>query len=221
MTDEVKNPNAGESGTPESAKQQAPNPSESEATAMPSANAPDPKAANPETNPNAAKSKAKEDTADDQDDKKPAAKAGAGEKKPAAAKGGAKEKKEKPPEPEDKPFPEFIQQHFIPNLKETLANQGVQDLDLKFEKRPLPIPGYPQTEEFWQVTGNWQNGKRQFLLMFQKEDISGPKFWAAADNGAHPTLLESFMIDERRVNLDLMVFYVVQRLNGQKWLARN
>jgi hypothetical protein len=29
------------------------------------------------------------------------------------------------------------------------------------------------------------------------------------------------MIDERRVTLDLMVFYTVQRLNGQKWLARN
>jgi len=27
--------------------------------------------------------------------------------------------------------------------------------------------------------------------------------------------------DERKVTLDLMVFYVIQRLNAQKWLAWN
>ena len=39
--------------------------------------------------------------------------------------------------------------------------------------------------------------------------------------GAQPSTIESFMIDERRVNLDLMVLYTLQRLNGQKWLVRN
>jgi len=34
-------------------------------------------------------------------------------------------------------------------------------------------------------------------------------------------LLEPFLIDERKVTLDLMVFGVMQRLNGQKWLERN
>jgi hypothetical protein len=29
------------------------------------------------------------------------------------------------------------------------------------------------------------------------------------------------MIDERKVTLDLIVFYTMQRLNAQKWLARN
>ncbi|MDJ0637113.1 MAG: DUF2996 domain-containing protein [Xenococcaceae cyanobacterium MO_188.B29] len=29
------------------------------------------------------------------------------------------------------------------------------------------------------------------------------------------------MIDERRVTLDLLVLYTLQRLNGQKWLTRN
>jgi hypothetical protein len=51
-----------------------------------------------------------------------------------------------------------------------------------------------------------------------KEDISGPKFFCAADNGTKPSILESFMIDERKVTLDLMLLYTVQRLNGQKWL---
>ncbi|MGB3208973.1 MAG: DUF2996 domain-containing protein, partial [Crinalium sp.] len=36
-----------------------------------------------------------------------------------------------------------------------------------------------------------------------------------------PSTLEPFLIDERKVTLDLMVFGVIQRLNAQKWLVRN
>ncbi|MGF1515728.1 MAG: DUF2996 domain-containing protein [Elainellaceae cyanobacterium] len=139
-------------------------------------------------------------------DKKPDAKAAAAKKK----------KKEKL---EDKPFNEFMTQHFMPNLEQTLENQNLSDLKLAFEQSPIPVEGYGN-EDYWQVAGRWGDG-RQFRLIFQKEDITGPKFYAAADAGSSPTTLESFMIDERRVNLDLMVFYVVQRLNGQKWLSGN
>ena len=132
----------------------------------------------------------------------------------------AKAKKEKPPALEDKPFPEFIAQHFIPGLTQTLGKMGIDDLDLKFEKRPLPIAGLGDSE-CWQVIGHWQNGTRQFVIIFSKEDIQAPKFFCFADNGAEPSTLESFMIDERKVNLDLLLLYTVQRLNGQKWLVRN
>lgn len=150
--------------------------------------------------------------AEDTKDKKSASKS-------ADSKG--KEKKEKPPAPEEKPFQEFITEHFVPNLRETLENQGVSDIDLTFEKRSIPIKGFEGGEECWQVIGTWKDGQRRFLVAFPDEDIKGSKFYAAADNGAQPATLESFMIDERRVNLDLMVFYVVQRLNGQKWLNLN
>lgn len=158
-------------------------------------------------------------------EKKPAAKSAA-EKKPAAksAEQGEKpaaKKKEKPPALEDKPFTEFITQHFLPEVKKSLADQGIQDLELSFAKQALPIKWVTDDTDYWQVLGHWQQGHRQFMLAFQKEDISGPKFISIADNGADLTTIESFMIDERRVNLDLMAFYVVQRLNGQKWLERN
>lgn len=139
--------------------------------------------------------------------------AAADAKKAAAAK---KKKKEKV---EDKPFNEFITEHFVPNLKETLGNQDISDIELSFEPAAIPIKGYGD-EQFPQVVGRWGDGG-QFRLIFQKEDIKGPKFYTAANPGSSPTLLESFMIDERRVTLDLMVFYVVQRLNGQKWLGGN
>lgn len=136
--------------------------------------------------------------------------------KPAAK----KVKKEKPPALEDKPFQEFMSDHFVPTLKESLADEGVTDLNLSFDKKPLPIKGLEQSE-CWQVRGKWQQGQRQFLVAFQQETIKGPKFYTAADNGSAPTTLESFMIDEKRVTLGLMVMYVIQRLNAQKWLTGN
>ncbi|PSB13114.1 DUF2996 domain-containing protein [filamentous cyanobacterium CCP2] len=153
---------------------------------------------------------------------KPEAKAAkAPQEKPAAGDKPARPpKKEKPPAVEDKPFPEFITQHFMPGLTEMLGKLGVDDLDLKFEKQPLPIPGLGDAE-CWQVIGHWQNGHRQFNIIFSKEDITAPKYFCFADNGAKPSTIESFMIDERKVSLDLLLLYTVQRLNGQKWLVRN
>lgn len=128
--------------------------------------------------------------------------------------------KEKPPAPEDKPFEEFINQDFVPTLQDSLAEAGVEDIAFTFTKQALPIPG-TDGNDYWQVQGRWQQGKRQFLIAFQQEDIKGPKFYAAADYGSTPATLESFMIDERKINLDLMVMYVIQRLNAQKWLTGN
>lgn len=138
-----------------------------------------------------------------------------GEAKPAKA-----PKKEKPPALEDKPFADFMIQDFLPALKKTLSTVGLSDLDLKFEQRKLPLAALSEGE-CWQVIGKWNQGKRQFNIIFSKEDIQAAKFFTWADNGSTPTLIESFMIDERKVNLDLLLLYTVQRLNGQKWLVMN
>ncbi|MCU0523333.1 MAG: DUF2996 domain-containing protein [Elainella sp. Prado103] len=148
-------------------------------------------------------------------DTKPKAPAAGEGDKPAKA-----PKKEKAPALEDKPFTEFISQDLLPALNQTLAKTGISDLDLSFEQRQLPIAALGDSL-YWQVNGRWQNGKRQFTILFSKEDIQSPKFFTCADQGAQPTLLESFMIDERKVNLDLLLLYTVQRLNGQKWLVMN
>ncbi len=136
------------------------------------------------------------------------------ETKPAA-------KKEKPPAIEKKPFTEFMEEHFTPTLKESLTKEGLNDLELSFTKAPVSIPGAVSDEACWQVIGIWNQGKRQFNIYFPKEDIKGPKAFSYAVNGKPPSTIESFMIDERKVTLDLMVLYTLQRLNGQKWLTRN
>ncbi|NJL45288.1 MAG: DUF2996 domain-containing protein [Leptolyngbyaceae cyanobacterium SM2_3_12] len=143
------------------------------------------------------------------------------ESTPAASQTPPKAKKEKPPAVEDKPFTEFIQQDFLPTLETALKDKGVNDVELKLDKQPLNLFGTRDPEAYWQVKGAWQQGARQFNIAFTKEDITSPKVFYLADRGAKPSTLEQFMGDERKITLDLMVMYTLQRLNGQKWLTRN
>lgn len=143
---------------------------------------------------------------------KPAAAKAAGDK-PAAA------KKEKKPSVEDKPFAEFMQQDYLPALQKAFAEQGVQGVDLAFKKQKFPVVGYEQ-DECWQIVGHWEKGSRQFNLYFPEEDIQGSKFFSC-NEGSRPSTLEHFLGDERKMSLDLMIYGVMQRLNGQKWLVRN
>jgi hypothetical protein len=183
---------------PTVAEQNAPSTNEPVATDIPTANTPDPKTANPEANPNAAKTATAKE--------KPAAKAGA--------------KKEKGPSVEDKPFVEFMQQDYLPALQKAIASQGVKDFELNFAKQKVPIAGFETSEECWQVMGSLQKGSRHFNLYFLEENIQGKKAFSCHE-GKKPSTLESFLIDERKITLDLMVYGMVQRLNGQKWLGRN
>jgi hypothetical protein len=217
MADETNQNQAGEVApttvdqqAPSVAEEKAPSTKEPVATDIPTANTPDPKAANPEVKPNAARPKP---------EKPPAAvPATTGEKPPAVAKAAAK--KEKAPAVEDKPFVEFIQQDYLPAVQKAISEQGVPDLQLSFAKQKLPITGFESAAEYWQIVGSWQNGRRQFNLYFPDEDIQGKKGFSC-NEGKKPSTLESFLIDERKTTLDLLVFGLVQRLNGQKWLGRN
>ncbi|MEH1966601.1 MULTISPECIES: DUF2996 domain-containing protein [unclassified Nostoc] len=204
---------------PSVAEEHAPSTDSPEATDIPTANAPDPKAANPEDNPNAAKPAAaspKREKPAGAVGEKPAAATG---EKPAAAAKAAK--KEKAPSVEDKPFVEFIEQDYLPALQKAIAQQGVQDLQVSFAKQKVPITGFESAEECWQIIGCWSEiGRRQFNLYFPEEDIQGKKGFSC-NEGKKPSTLESFLIDERKTTLDLLVFGLVQRLEGQKWLGIN
>jgi hypothetical protein len=134
----------------------------------------------------------------------------------------AAKKKEKPPKLEDKPFNEFMEQHFVPELNKALEKEGWTGVQLAFEKAPLAVKGASQDDEYWQVQGIRQtSGDRQFNVVFAKEDISGPKYFYYSQGDSPSSTVEQFMGDERRITLDLMVLYTLQRLNGQKWLTRN
>ncbi|MBW4462818.1 MAG: DUF2996 domain-containing protein [Nodosilinea sp. WJT8-NPBG4] len=150
---------------------------------------------------------------------KAAPKAEAGAEPKAAPK--AAPKKEKPPALEDKPFTEFIEQHFIPTLESALKDKGLDDIQLTLDQRPLEVFGVSDDEQYWHVKGQWRKGDRQFNIAFTKDNISSPKLFYFADRGSQPSTIEQFMGDERKITLDLLVLFTLRRLNGQKWLARN
>ena len=237
-------PSTVEQQAPSVSEENAPSTDSDVATDIPTANAPAPEAVNPEVNPNASgeKSSTEASTPDDsaqvQPDAKKTAQAAKADKpaaakaakadKPAAAKAAKKDeqseedkpaakapKKEKAPAVEDKPFVEFIQQDYLPALKTALEKKGIQNLELKFDKKPLQ-----EISECWQVNGSWQGGKRNFNLYFPEEDIQKQRAFSCFE-GSRPSIIEPFLCDERKVTLDLMVFGVTQRLNAQKWLQRN
>jgi hypothetical protein len=149
-------------------------------------------------------------------------------KQPAASeqaeKPAAKPKKEKPPALEDKPFVEFIQQDYLPALKAALIQDGIEGVELSFEKDKVNVIGYSQAPESWQVIGRWSiayKQNREFRIYFFDETINGKKGFSCAEGGGKASTLESFRIDERKSDLGLLVFWAVQRLTAQKWLVRN
>jgi len=136
------------------------------------------------------------------------------EKKPPA-------KKEKPPKLEDKPFGEFIEQHYLPALKEALVAEGLEDITVSLSKQKVSLAGMSSDSEWAQVQGDWFGGQRHFRVYFPDEDIKGQLAFACFERSNVPSTIEPFLIDERKIDLKLLVFYVVQRLNGQKWLTWN
>jgi len=129
-------------------------------------------------------------------------------------------KKPKEPTIEDKPFPEFIQEHFLPALKTALSQEGLSDVEVSYQNAPISLAKTNLNQACSQVIGRLAGG-RQFNIYFLDEDISGKKAFSYSREGTQPSTLESFMIDERKVNLPLLVLYSLQRLNGQKWLTGN
>ena len=124
--------------------------------------------------------------------------------------------KAKAPALEDKPFADYIPQDLLPALVKECEAYGGSAPELSFEEGPMPVVGV----SCWMVKGVLPNDRR-FWLCFTAPELDAPKMIALAEAGAQPSLLESFLIDERKMTLSLLVSRLVQRLNGQKWLGPN
>jgi hypothetical protein len=136
---------------------------------------------------------------------------------PAAATAQASPAKAvKPPAPEDQPFADFVPNLLIPALAKEIKAYGGPETTISFEQGPMPVVG----SSCWMVKGVLP-GARRFWLCFTSDAISSAKTIAVAEAGAEPTVLESFLIDEKKMTLALLVSRLVQRLNGQKWLGAN
>ena len=125
-----------------------------------------------------------------------------------------KPKKELPIE--KKPFQEFINIHLIPELTEEINQRGfkINNINLKNTKRPIA------EDKCWVINCDIED-TCSFWLSFEKEDISSLKSISLSKPNQKPSIIESFLIDEKRITLKLIISRILQRLNGQKLIGIN
>ncbi len=130
------------------------------------------------------------------------------------AKTTPKPKKELPIE--KKPFQEFINNYLIPAFVEEITQRGLEinNIFLKNTNRPIA------EDKCWVVNCEIKD-TCSFWLSFEKEDISSLKSISLSKPNQKPSIIESFLIDEKRITLKLIISRVIQRLNGQKLIGFN
>ena len=117
---------------------------------------------------------------------------------------------------EKKPFQEFVNIHLIPTLIEEFKKRGfmVDNINLKNAARPIA------KDKCWVIYCEVKD-TCNFWLSFEKDDISSLKSISLSKPNQKPSIIESFLIDEKRITLKLIISRVLQRLNGQKLIGFN
>ena len=117
---------------------------------------------------------------------------------------------------EKKPFQEFINLHLIPSLVEEINQRGLEIKTINLTNTNRPIAG----DKCWVINCEIKD-TCNFWLSFEKDDISSLKSISLAKPNQKPSIIESFLIDEKRITLKLIISRVLQRLNGQKLIGVN
>ena len=117
---------------------------------------------------------------------------------------------------EKKPFQEFINVHLIPALIDEINQRGLEINNIKLRNTNRPIAG----DKCWVINCEIKD-TCSFWLSFEKDDISSLKSISLSKPDQTPSIIESFLIDEKRITLKLIISRVLQRLNGQKLIGVN
>ena len=117
---------------------------------------------------------------------------------------------------EKKPFQEFINIHLIPALIEEINQRGLEVNNINLKNTNRPIAG----DKCWVINCEIKD-TCNFWLSFEKDDISSTKSISLSKLSQKPSIIESFLIDEKRITLKLIISRVIQRLNGQKLIGVN
>ena len=125
-----------------------------------------------------------------------------------------KPKKELPIE--KKPFNEFINDHLLPSTIHEFKVRGFEVANINFKNTSRPIAG----DKCWVIFCEIKD-ICNFWLSFEKEDISSLKSISLCKSDQKPSVIESFLIDEKRITLKLIISRILQRLNGQKLIGIN
>ena len=128
----------------------------------------------------------------------------------------AKTKPLKEPPIEKKPFQEFINDYLIPEIKNEFKTRGKEVHKINLQKTHRPI-----AEDICWVIYCEIYDTCNFWLSFEKDDITSLKSFSLCKNYEKPSIIESFLIDEKKITLKLIVSRILQRLNGQKLIGAN
>ncbi len=117
---------------------------------------------------------------------------------------------------EKKPFNEFINDHLIPEIINEFKIRGkiIEEINIKKTNRPI------SEDICWVIYCEVQE-TCNFWLSFEKEDITSLKSFSLCKNYEKPSIIESFLIDEKKITLKLIISRILQRLNGQKLIGAN
>ena len=117
---------------------------------------------------------------------------------------------------EKKPFQEFINIHLIPALIEEINQRGLEINNINLTNTNRPIA----EDKCWVINCEIKD-TCNFWLSFEKDDISSLKSISLSKPNQKPSIIESFLIDEKKITLKLIISRVLQRLNGQKLIGVN
>ena len=117
---------------------------------------------------------------------------------------------------EKKPFQEFINIYLIPALIDEINQRGLEIININLKNTNRPIAG----DKCWVINCEIK-GTCNLWISFEKDDISSLKSISLSKPNQKPSIIESFLIDEKRITLKLIISRLLQRLNGQKLLGVN
>ena len=128
----------------------------------------------------------------------------------------AKVKPVKEPPIEKKPFLEFVNDYLIPEIKNEFKQKGKEVNKINLQKTHRPI-----AEDICWVIYCEIDDTCNFWLSFERDDITSLKSFSLCKNYEKPSIIESFLIDEKKITLKLIISRILQRLNGQKLIGAN
>ena len=117
---------------------------------------------------------------------------------------------------EKKPFNEFVIDHLFPSLIMEFKDRGLEVEEINLKNTFRPIAG----DKCWVIYCELKD-ICNFWLSFEKDDITSLKSISLCKSNQKPSVIESFLIDEKRITLKLIISRILQRLNGQKLIGIN
>ncbi|MCO5558192.1 hypothetical protein L7F22_011771 [Adiantum nelumboides] len=114
----------------------------------------------------------------------------------------------KPAKKVEKPYPQVITEDVIPRVKSHLQKEeGVSDINLVFEDNQL--------EGSFLKSGIVYT----FWAFFPDGKLEGARGFSVSSHGSPPSTVEPFLIDEKRITADLLVFWILKRLAAQSIIS--